>query len=172
MTMTHQLLTQLFALLALGLVMFVELGLGYFPAFHGVAPKLMLTWLYLMLVYDEEPPRLISLFMLGIIYDSLEGNPLGYTSGALILVAISGHIAHGQTSHLFRPPLSSLWITFAFVMLVGFAYSVGVMLAYYQTTPAVGYVLFQYAATVLLFPLVLGAQQSARRLSAFLRGTP
>lgn len=166
-TITHQ----LFALFALLLVMFVELALGYFPAFHSVAPKLMLAWLYLLLVYDEEAPRLTTLFVLGIIYDSLEGNPLGYTSGALILVAISGHIAHGQTSHVFRPPLSSLWITFAFVMLVGFAYSVLVMLAYYQTMPAVGYVLFQYAATVLLFPLVLAVQQSLSRLSALLRGT-
>ena len=162
MTLAHQLL----ASATLFGVLFVELGLGYFPAFYGVAPKLTMTLLYLMLVYDEEPVHLATLVTLGIIYDSLQGNPLGYTSGGLILVAMIGRHARQRLAH---PPLSSLWIEFAVAMLVVFAYSVLAMVAYHQRVPAIGYVLFQHAATVLLLPLVLASHQIISAVSGLIR---
>ena len=160
MTLTHQLLafTGLFAML------FIEVALGYFPAFHGVAPKLMMALLYVMLLYDEEPVRLASLVTLGVIFDSLQGNPLGYTSGGLILIAIFGGFARRR---LTRPPFSTLWLEFAFVMLGLFVYAIIVMASYHQTQPAVGYVLFQFSATVLLLPLVLAAHQLASNIFLF-----
>ena len=162
MTLAHQLLAgaTLFGML------FVELGLGYFPAFYGVAPKLTMTMLYLMLVYDDEPVHLASLVGLGIMYDSLQANPLGYTSGGFVLVALCGRQARLRLAH---PPLSTLWIEFAVVMLVVFVYSLAVMTVYHQTAPAMGYVLFQHAATVLLLPLVLASHQIISAVSGLIR---
>ena len=163
MTLAHQLL----AFAALFAVLFIEIALGYFPAFYGLAPKLMMALLYIMLVYDEEPVRLASLVALGIIYDSTQGNPLGYTSGGLILIAIFGLLARRR---LFRPPFSTLWLEFATIMLVLFIYAITIMTLYHQAPPPAAYVLFQFSATVLLLPLVLALHQLASQAMILMRG--
>ena len=139
--------------IVLFLVAFAEIGLGYFPLFFGVAPKLLLTMVFLMAVYDDEASHFYIFLVIGLIYDAMQAAPLGFTTGAMILMHLLGYAVKGRlqlASH------SMLWMQFALVLIVLMFYAwLGIALSH-QAIPAISGFVFQYSISVLLLPLMLG----------------
>lgn len=133
------------------IIAFVEMALAYFPVFHGAAPKLLIAMLYIVIVRGGEPVSLVSLVIIGTIYDSLQGNPLGYTPAALVIVSLAARI---RAPRIHDTPFVYIWFEFAAIMVLVSSYTIIAALSYHQTIPAPGPLVFQFGVTILFFPLV------------------
>ena len=134
------------------LLIMVESSLGYFSFFHGATPKLIIAMVFLMAIFNKEDIHLANLVLIGIIFDSLQGAPLGYTSSVMVLVNNIGTIGKRRFNDM---PMSYLWLDFAMVMGLVMFYCWLCICIYYQSLPAVGPLVFQYSSTVLLFPVMI-----------------
>ena len=153
LTRRRHFLTQSTNFVVLFLVAFAEIALGYFPLFFGVAPKLLLTMVFIMAVYDDEANHFAILLVIGLIYDAMQAAPLGFTAGAMILTHLCGAIVERWLRHA---PYSMLWMQFALVLVGLMFYAwLGIVLSH-QAIPAIGGFVFQYSITMLLLPLMLG----------------
>lgn len=157
-TFVHQMLVAS----VLFLIMMVESSLGYFLFFHGAAPKVLVTMVFLMAVFDKENIHLANLVLIGVIFDSLHGAPIGYTSSSLIIVNIIGLIGKRRFQ---SNPLSYLWLDFTMVMALIIIYCWLCISIYYTAFPAIGPLVFQYSISVLLFPLVISLYQGIQYLT-------
>jgi rod shape-determining protein MreD len=156
-TLPHQMMVaSVFFLLIL-----VESSLGYFSFFHGATPKLIIAMVFLMAIFNKEDIHLANLVLIGIIFDSLQGAPLGYTSSIMVLVNMIGTIGKRRFSDT---PMSYLWLDFAMVMGFVMVYCWACIYVYYQLLPAVGPLIFQYSSTVLLFPVMVLIYQGIQYL--------
>jgi rod shape-determining protein MreD len=156
-TLPHQMMVaSVFLLLIL-----VESSLGYFSFFHGATPKLIIAMVFLMAIFNKEDIHLANLVLIGIIFDSLQGAPLGYTSSIMVLVNMIGTIGKRRFSDT---PMSYLWLDFAMVMGLVMVYCWACIYVYYQLLPAVGPLIFQYSSTVLLFPVMVLIYQGIQYL--------
>ena len=137
--------------MALMLCGFVENGLGHFPVLFGSVPKLTLVTLFILCFYQTQTVSAISVVAVGLLYDLIQANPLGYTSGLMLVV-------HGWV--IFRKQLlaqaesGSIWYEFTILMAVTAVLVLFVILLYYGRAPAIQPLIFQFSLTVLLFPVI------------------
>ena len=142
------------------LITMAETSLGYFSFFHGTTPKLLIAMVFVMSVFNKEDIHLITLILVGVIFDSLQGAPFGYTTAALVLVTSSG-----LGKRRFRnAPVSFLWLDFAIVMAFVMLYCWISITLYYQAFPSLGPLIFQYSSSVLLFPVMVSFYQGIQYL--------
>ncbi len=135
------------------IVAFAEIALAYFPLFFGVSPKLLITIVFLIAIYDEEQSHFASLMAVGLIYDMMQSAPLGYTSGAMILVNLFGILSRHRLKSVQQ---SMIWLEFAAVMVAVMLYTWVCIILINQALPAIMPLVFQYSVTVLLFPVMIG----------------
>lgn len=134
------------------MIMMVEISLGYFAVFQGATPKLLVAMVFLMAVFNKEDIHLINLVVIGLIFDSLQGAPFGYTSSVLLIVNIISIIGKRRFNSKL---MSYLWLDFAMVMAVVMMYCWICITVYYKSLPATGPLIFQYSSSVLLFPVMI-----------------
>lgn len=143
-----KLLGQVMAFIGLLFLVFAENGLGVFPVLFGTVPKLLFIAVFLILFFHPFAVPLLSLFIVGLVYDLTQANPLGYTAALLVCT-------HGWVLIRRRVLVKggSLWAEFTAMMAVIMVLSVlGVMLMS-GAMPALQPWLFQYGLTVALLPL-------------------
>lgn len=134
--------------------MFVEVSLGYIATFYGSAPKVVFILLFILGIYYRQAVLGTVVFLLGIIYDALQGNPLGYSTLQYFVVFIA---ADWRSVILSSLGLSRLWIEFLAIML-GFAlFNFLFFTIYYGSLPPFSAILFQMGMTLLLFFFALVA---------------
>jgi rod shape-determining protein MreD len=156
-TFAHQMMISA----VLFLITMVETSLGYFSFFYGTTPKLILAMVFIMAIYNKEDIHLATLILVGVIFDSLQGAPLGYTSSVLVLVNIIGMLGKRRFRNT---PLSFLWLDFAIVMALVMVYCWICITLFYQAFPSLGPLIFQYSSSVLLFPVVIAFYQGVQYL--------
>ena len=147
-TLPHQMMVAS----VLFMIMMVEISLGYFAVFQGATPKLLVAMVFLMAVFNKEDIHLINLVVIGLIFDSLQGAPFGYTSSVLLIVNIISIIGERRFNSKL---MSYLWLDFAMVMAVVMMYCWICITVYYKSLPATGPLIFQYSSSVLLFPVMI-----------------
>lgn len=147
-TLPHQMMVAS----VLFMIMMVEISLGYFAVFQGATPKLLVAMVFLMAVFNKEDIHLINLVVIGLIFDSLQGAPFGYTSSVLLIVNIISIIGKRRFNSKL---MSYLWLDFAMVMAVVMMYCWICITVYYKSLPATGPLIFQYSSSVLLFPVMI-----------------
>lgn len=147
-TLPHQMMVAS----VLFMIMMVEISLGYFAVFQGATPKLLVAMVFLMAVFNKEDIHLINLVVIGLIFDSLQGAPFGYTSSVLLIVNIISIIGKRRFNSKL---MSYLWLDFAMVMAVVMMYCWVCITVYYKSLPATGPLIFQYSSSVLLFPVMI-----------------
>ena len=130
---------------------FFESALGYFPVFFGTAPKILLTLSYVMLIRDSDSVPLYALVFIGLVYDILQANPLGYTSAAMVIICVFVLV---RNLRLPKAELAGQWLNFAFLMGIILAYSALVIGLYNTDFLPLRPLTFQFSATVLLFPVI------------------
>ena len=156
-TLAHQMMVAA----VLFLITMTETSLGYFSFFHGTTPKLLIAMVFVMSVFNKEDIHLITLILVGVIFDSLQGAPFGYTTAALVLVNIIGSLGKRRFSNA---PVSFLWLDFAIVMAFVMLYCWISITLYYQAFPSLGPLIFQYSSSVLLFPVMVSFYQGIQYL--------
>jgi len=148
------------------IVAFAEIALAYFPLFFGVSPKLLITIVFLIAIYDEEQNHFINLIGVGLIYDMMQSAPLGYTSGAMILVNLFGILSRHRLKNVQQ---SLIWLEYAALMVTVMLYTWICIVLINQGFPAVMPLVFQYSVTVLLFPIMIGIYKLELSLMELIR---
>jgi hypothetical protein len=83
----------------------------------------------------------------------MQSAPLGYTSGAMILVNVFGILSRHRLKNVQQ---SLIWLEYATVMIAVMFYTWICIVVINQGLPAVMPLVFQYSVTVLLFPVMIG----------------
>ena len=146
-----KLLGQVLAFVGLLAFSMAENGLGYFPSLYGSVPKLSFTMLFVLCFYHPAIMPLISVFLVGVMHDLSQANPIGYTSALMVM-------AHCWI--MFRRPMlmqtesGSIWYEFTIMMLAMMLFMLTVIVAFTGNLPALQPLLFQFSLTVLMFPMM------------------
>ena len=145
------LLAQLPSFCGLMLVAIAENGLGYFPTFYGSTPKLLAITVFILAIHTPKAVPIFLIFLVGLIYDLIAANPLGYSSAILTLIHVAVSM---QRRFLLVLDSSIVWYRFTLVMLGIFAFTTLATLMMSGNLPAPQPLVFQLSITVLLFPIV------------------
>ena len=145
-----RLLGQVIAFLALLLCSLAENGLGHFPGLYGSVPKLTLIVLFIVCFFHPAMMPLVSLVLVGLLHDLIQANPLGYTSGLMLVV-------HGwiemRRQALVQAESGSVWYEFSVMMAVVTLLVLAALTLYSGSVPALQPLVFQLSLTVLVFPV-------------------
>ena len=160
-----RLLGQVLAFLALLLCSFVENGLGYFPGLYGSVPKLTVAVLFVLLLNHPAVIPVLSVVLVGLVNDLVQGSPLGYSSG-LLLVAHGWIVFRLQT--LAQTDSGSVWYEFTILMAALTLLMLCAMVVYSGTLPALQPLVFQFGLTVLVLPVVNWVYLVGARFAAIL----
>ena len=136
---------------ALGLVLvLLELSLAQWPLFYGAAPNLSLIFIYYIIIYHTKLLPIFSIFMMGIVGDFLLSDLLGGRATALILLV---YFMQLRLFRLQQSDFSHLWIDFAVSCGFVLIFQLTFFSLLNMTVPSLGPILFQFGATLILFPL-------------------
>ena len=160
-----RLLGRVLAFLVLLACSFAENGLGHFPGLFGSVPKLAFVVVFMVCLYHPSAMPLVSVVLIGLVYDLVQANPPGYSSGLMLVV-------HGWVAQR-RPALAqvekgSVWIEFTVMMAVVALLGLVFLLLYSGRMPALQPLVFQYGLTVLAFPVVTWVHQLALGFASML----
>lgn len=150
-TEDNLLLFQVLGFVGLLLIALGEAALGYFPALFGAAPKLLLICFFVFSIYLPAAFPLVSIFLVGVIFDLIQGSPFGFTSALLIMVQV---IVLNRRFTLQQSDSGMIWYEFTLTMLAVLTFTLITMVLYWGRIPAPQPLLFQYSLSILLFPLV------------------
>ena len=155
-------------LMALIFVVFVESALGHIPAFFGAAPKLTICFLFILTIKFPFSMTLLMPFVAGLIFDLIQGSPLGYSSSVYLLVYM---VAEWRRPVLIDSDVGVLWFEFVLMILGLMFYTVGFFAIYEGRLPPLAEIVFQAGLSVLIFPLVRRVVHLERRVNfGFWRG--
>ena len=146
-----RLLGQVFAFLILLACSFAENGLGHFPGLFGSVPKLTFVVVFIVCLYHPTAMPLVSVVLIGLLHDLIQANPLGLSSGLMLVV--HGWVAHRRLA-LAQVEKGSVWIEFTAMMAVVAILVFFALMLYSGRVPALQPLVFQYGLTVLTFPVV------------------
>ncbi|MGC6485448.1 MAG: hypothetical protein ACON4P_07235 [Candidatus Puniceispirillales bacterium] len=147
----RELLFQVLGTVALLVMAFVEIALGQYPVFFGSTPQIMLMTAVLTLIYLPVALPLIAIVLAGIIFDLVQGAPLGFSTGMLVLASM---VVLSRRSMLIHADASTVWYEFALILFGVQVYSLVIITLWAGEVPAVRPLLSQYGITVLLFPVL------------------
>ena len=160
-----RLLGQVLAFLILLACSFAENGMGQFPGLFGCVPKLTFVVVFMVCLYHPTAIPLASVVLVGLVHDLIQGNPLGYSSGLMLVV--HGWVAHRRLA-LAQLEKASVWIEFTALMAVVALLVIFALLLYSGRMPALQPLIFQYGLTVLAFPVVNWVHQLALDFASML----
>jgi rod shape-determining protein MreD len=129
----------------------VESSLGHISAFYGVAPRLGICLLFILTVKFHHAVTLFTIITAGLIYDLLQGNPLGYTSSVYLLVFLA---AEWRLLDLKEADASTIWYEFVILIFGIMIYNMVIFGLYEGQFPPVTVIMFQIGLTVLVFPVL------------------
>jgi len=133
------------------LLAFAESALGQIPLFFGNAPRILLIMVFIL---NFLRPGLLPLgvtVLVGMVYDLVQGNPLGYTSSVMIVVQAW---VEWRRTRLANADAGIIWSEFCLIMMVVQIFGLVVVMFYTGHLPAIRPVVFQFAASVFLFPVL------------------
>jgi rod shape-determining protein MreD len=145
------LLHQVIAFMALIGVVLVESSLGHVSAFYGVAPKLGVCLLFILAIKFPHAVTLFNIITAGLVFDLLQGNPLGYTSSVYLLVLLAGE---WRLLDLQEADASTIWFEFVALIFGVMIYSMFIFALYEGQLPPITVIIFQIVLTVLVFPVL------------------
>ena len=144
------------------LLAFAEIALGQFPIFYGTTPFIMvIVMVYLALYLPVAVPPL-AVVLAGLVFDLLQGAPPGFTSSILLLAVMT---VKARRRLLLHADATKVWYEFA-LMLAGLQiYAFIVIMLWVGSMPSVGGFIFQYAMTVLIFPMLSWTAAPLKQMS-------
>ena len=145
----RDLLFQVLGTISMCVLAFVEMAFGQFPVFYGSAPLIMVIGVVILVHYLPDALPLVAVVLAGLVFDLLQGVPPGFTSSLLLLAMI---VSLSRAPVLAHADAGTVWYEFAFV-LAGL-YSFGLNTFWSGAVPAIRPYVFQYAVTVLIFPML------------------
>ena len=158
---------QVLAFTLLLLSVFVESGLGLVPSFYGSAPKISFCLLFLIALYRPAAVPLYPVMLVGVIFDTVQGSPFGYTSSLYLIIL--GVVAWRRPFLIIADP-SAVWSEFIIMLTGMMAYIFLVFVLFHGTWPPVAEILFQIGFTALLFPIFNWMMTFGRQIGLYLGG--
>ena len=136
---------------ALGLTLvLLELSLAQWSVFHGAAPNLSLIFIYYMMIYHTKLLPIFSIFVMGIVGDVLLSDLVGGRATALILLSYAMQF---RLLRLQQSDFSYLWADFALSCGFVLIFQLTFFSLLNMAVPSLGPIIFQFGATLTLFPL-------------------
>ena len=142
---------QVLGTIAMCVLAFVEMAFGQFPVFYGSAPLIMVIGVVILVHYLPVALPLAAVVLAGLVFDLLQGVPPGFTPSLLLLAMI---ISLSRAPVLAHADAGTVWYEFAFVLAGLQLYSFGLNIFWSGAVPAIRPYVFQYAVTVLIFPIL------------------
>ena len=136
---------------ALGLTLvLLELSLAQWSVFHGAAPNLSYIFIYYMMIYHTKLLPIFSIFLMGIVGDVLLSDLVGGRATALILLSYAMQF---RLLRLQQSDFSYLWADFALSCGFVLIFQLTFFSLLNMAVPSLGPIIFQFGATLILFPL-------------------
>ncbi len=148
------------------LVVFIEAVLGQIPSLYGNAPRVSFCVLFLLVCRN---PGLLSVYILvvfGIIYDVLQGSPMGYTSSLYLIIYFA---ARWRRQVINSSDGTVRLIEFMSLCFVLFIYEMVIFGLYQGAWPPFAEIAFQGGFTILLFLFITMMVRLVRYIGSFLR---
>jgi cell shape-determining protein MreD len=160
------LLQQVLSFAGLGFIAFVESALGQVPLFYGSGPKLLFCLVFAIGVRYPKLLPLITVVVLGLIFDLLQSNPFGYSSSLYLIILVYAKIRHNI---LIETDAMHVWAEFALLVFGLMIYMMTVFWFYTGAWPPFGSMLFQAISTIFLFPIINWMFDLGRSLRLYFR---
>lgn len=157
----RDLLLQVMGTVALLLITFIEIAFGQYPVFFGSTPHLMVMATVLIALYLPVALPSVAVVLAGIMFDLVQGAPLGYSTGLLFLALIT---VLSRRAVLIHADAATIWYEFALLLFGLQLYCLAVIVFWSGEIPAIRPIMSQYAVTVLLFPVLNWAFAPLRML--------
>ena len=142
---------QVMGFITLTFAVFVETALGHVSSLFGSAPKLAICLLFILTIKFPYTVTLISVFSAGLIFDLIEGNPLGFTSSLYLIVYFIGE---WRQIVLSDSDAGTIWSEFVLIMFGLMIYAMVIFGLYEGHLPPFSEMLFQVGLTILIFPIL------------------
>lgn len=117
----------------------------------GFMPMLPLMAIYYWSIYAPRRMPYGVAFVIGLIYDSLLGLPLGVTS---LLFMLFKYLLQSQHRVLAKDPFAFIWLRLALLLAVVLGGQWLAVMVYFNNRPPVDILFVQYMLTVLLYPVL------------------
>jgi rod shape-determining protein MreD len=131
-----------------------------------VNPTYLLMMAYFWSVQQPWVMSFGSFFIFGIVYDTLAGSPIGFTSLMLMLSVL---LFRTRSSVLLRQPFVVHWIVFAIFCTVYNILSSTFLAVYYHQPVRNSYLFSEIAITICIYPLVHWLMMKINRSIFFTR---
>jgi len=145
------LMSQVIGVVGMVTLAFAESALGHMPLFYGSVPRIMLIMLFIVTLLVPGALPTVMMFVIGIVYDLVQGNPLGYTASLMMIVQMAVIL---RRLRMTDADAGIVWSEFSLVMAVVQIYGLLVLVLYTGHLPAIRPIVFQFATSVLLFPIL------------------
>lgn len=142
---------QVIGFVILVFAVFVESALGHISALFGSAPKLVFCLLFILSLRFPHTMTLFSVFTAGLVFDLIEGNPLGLTSSIYLIIMTA---SEWRRQFLLDADAGTVWSEFVLLIFGIMVYGMVIFGLYEGHLPPFSEMLFQIGLTVLIFPVL------------------
>ena len=143
------------------LLVLLEVGLAQWPFFYGSSPLLSLIFMYFIMIYHDKLMPIMTVFIMGLVADSLMSDILGGRATALMLLSYAMRVG---LLRLQQSDFMDLWVGFALSCSVVLLFQLFVFTAVHFAVPSLNPLLFQLGFTLMLFPIGFVMMFSLQRL--------
>ena len=143
------------------LLVLLEVGLAQWPFFYGSSPLLSLVFMYFIMIYHDKLMPIMTVFIMGLVADSLMSDILGGRATALMLLSYAMRVG---LLRLQQSDFMDLWVGFALSCSVVLLFQLFVFTAVHFAVPSLNPLLFQLGFTLMLFPIGFVMMFSLQRL--------
>lgn len=123
----------------------------HLPLSRFLRPDVGMICVYFWALYRQDLFGAVSVFILGLIADSLSAVPLGLNIFAFMFVYVFGSTF---SSYVNMKPFAVSWLGFALISFLAFAVKWLLASFFYSQFLVFGSILIAYLATVCLYPLI------------------
>ena len=143
------------------LLVLLEVGLAQWPFFYGSSPLLSLIFMYFIMIYHDKLMPIMTVFIMGLVADSLMSDILGGRATALMLLSYAMRVG---LLRLQQSDFMDLWVGFALSCSVVLLFQLFVFTTVHFAVPSLNPLLFQLGFTLMLFPIGFVMMFSLQRL--------
>lgn len=148
-------------------VTFVESALGQIPLFYGVVPKLLFGLLFMLTLHYPNVVPIVSVMLVGLVFDLSQGNPLGYSSSLYFIVVLYTKFRRG---FLVQAEAMTIWLEFMAMVVALMLYMMAIFVFYTGAWPPFSGMILQIGLTILVFPIINWAFEFFRELAFYIGG--
>ena len=159
------LLHYVLAFVGLTVLVFLESALGLIPTFYGSVPKVSLCVVFLLALYAPHVASIYLVLAIGIIFDTIQSNPFGYTSSLYLIILL---VMDWRRPTLMAADDVIIWFEFILMVMALTLYMFIVFMIYHGHWPPVSEMIFQIGFTAMLFPLFNLIAILARQFSQYI----